>query len=486
MNNSGTYKFLTAAVCLALATALLSAQSNAQAQLKRGEALWNQRLSKSAIAELEAATKDKSTAAAANEALGRIYTFKGWQQEAVFPGWHDEPADRQKALTALRAAVAAAPARASATEALKTAEGFAAAEKVDPAPPRPEIQALDAAINEMNSKPATADQLVAAVEKRAKAQADPTPYLIGSQMLIDHFEYDRAIAMAEKGAVASERFIDENLGAYQMEGKIQQARIRNRAIVADLVGWARFMKKDYQGAAAKLEESHRLSQGADFLNLAHLGDLYVAMKEPDKAREAYLEALTVAGAQPQIRQRIIRELPQVRGNAAPGKAFVTWVQDEENRRHDARRAAALKSLVNRPLPALKLTTVDGKPYDPKELQGKVVLLNFFASWCGLCKAELPYVKNAYAKYQNNPNVKFMLVSIDEDSKRLDRYLTSMKFPFPVVRADAADAEKTMGFDNVPDTLYVDKKGVVRYQINGVDMFGDSPERVSWFVDELLK
>ena len=115
-----------------------------------------------------------------------------------------------------------------------------------------------------------------------------------------------------------------------------------------------------------------------------------------------------------------------------------------------------------------------------------MLLNFFASWCGLCRAELPHLKNAYAKYQSNPNVKFVLVSIDEDSKRLDRYLTNMKFPFPVVRANPAEAEKTMGFDNVPDTLYVDKTGVVRYQINGTDMFGDSPDRVSWFVDQLLK
>jgi len=130
--------------------------------------------------------------------------------------------------------------------------------------------------------------------------------------------------------------------------------------------------------------------------------------------------------------------------------------------------------------------VDGKPYEPKELQGKVVLLNFFASWCGLCKAELPNIKTAYTKYQNNPNVKFLLVSIDEDSKRMDRYLANMKFPFPVVRANPADAEKTMGFDNLPDTLYVDKSGVVRYQVNGFDLFGDSPDRVVWFVDQLLK
>ena len=485
MNKPRIYTVLISTIGVAVATALVSAQGDGQALLKKGQALWNQRLSKSAIAALEASAKDKATAVAASEALGRIYTFKGWQQESVFPGWHDEPGYRQKALATLRAAVAADPSRASAKEALKTAEGFAAAEKVDPAPPRPEIQALDAKLNALPAT-ATAAEIAAAVEARAKAQADPAPYFIGAQTLIDHSEYDRAIAMADKAQAVSEHFIDENLSAYQMEGKVQSARIRGRAIAADLVGWARFMKKDYAGAAAKLEESHRLSQGTDFLNLAHLGDLAVTQKQLDKAREYYLDALTIAGSEPQIRQRIIRELPAVRGSAGAGKPFVTWVTDEENRRKEARKAAALKSLVNHPLPALTLTTVDGKPYDAKELRGKVVLLNFFASWCGLCRAELPHLKNAYAKYQSNPNVKFVLVSIDEDSKRLDRYLTNMKFPFPVVRANPAEAEKTMGFDNVPDTLYVDKTGVVRYQINGTDMFGDSPDRVSWFVDQLLK
>ena len=133
-----------------------------------------------------------------------------------------------------------------------------------------------------------------------------------------------------------------------------------------------------------------------------------------------------------------------------------------------------------------MTTVDGQPYDAKNLRGKVVLLDFFASWCGICKAELPQLKSSYAKYQNNPNVVFLLVSIDEDSHRLQRYLDEMKFPFPVARANPDQMEKMMGFNNVPATFYIDKGGVVRYQIDGTEMHGDSPTRVSWFVDQLLK
>src|SRR5437868_758711 len=145
MNRQRT--LIAAAGILLLAT-IVAAQTagGGREQLTKGLALWNQRLAKSAIASLEAATKNSATAAEAYEALGRIYTFKGWQQEGAFPGWHDEPAYREKALAALRAAVSANPNRQSAREALKTAEGFAAASKVDPLPPRPEIAALDAKI----------------------------------------------------------------------------------------------------------------------------------------------------------------------------------------------------------------------------------------------------------------------------------------------------------------------------------------------------
>jgi hypothetical protein len=78
----------------------------------------------------------------------------------------------------------------------------------------------------------------------------------------------------------------------------------------------------------------------------------------------------------------------------------------------------------------------------------------------------------------------LLVSIDEDAKRLQRYLNEMKFPFPVARASAEQAEQLMGFDNLPSTYYVDREGIVRYEILGSESHGDSPTRVSWFIDQL--
>src|SRR4029079_7644451 len=128
-------------------------------------------------------------------------TYKGWLQDNVIGGWHDEPSVRERALTELRAAVAADPTRASSQEALKTPEGYAAADAVEPAPPRPEIRTLDAALQAFQTKPdAPVADVLAAVDARAKAQADPAPYFAGAQILIDRGEYDRAMTLAQRGA----------------------------------------------------------------------------------------------------------------------------------------------------------------------------------------------------------------------------------------------------------------------------------------------
>jgi hypothetical protein len=97
---------------------------------------------------------------------------------------------------------------------------------------------------------------------------------------------------------------------------------------------------------------------------------------------------------------------------------------------------------------------------------------------------LPHLKTAYEKYRNEPGVAFVLVSVDEDGKRLQRYLDEGKFPFPVARLPFDQAARLMGIDNVPATFYVDRDGVVRYQANGSEPHGDSPTRITWYIDRL--
>lgn len=97
---------------------------------------------------------------------------------------------------------------------------------------------------------------------------------------------------------------------------------------------------------------------------------------------------------------------------------------------------------------------------------------------------MPHLKTVYSKFQNDPDVAFLLVSIDDDAGRLQRYLSEMKFPFPVVRASSAEMQRAMGFNDLPSTFYVGRNGVVRFQVLGFESHGDSDARVSWYIDQV--
>jgi len=88
----------------------------------------------------------------------------------------------------------------------------------------------------------------------------------------------------------------------------------------------------------------------------------------------------LSGGPAPLRQRVTQALTAIQAREPDATAFDAWLEAELSRRRAERKAAALTSLVDRPLPKLTLTTVNGRPFDTSGLQGKVLLLNFFASW----------------------------------------------------------------------------------------------------------
>lgn len=99
---------------------------------------------------------------------------------------------------------------------------------------------------------------------------------------------------------------------------------------------------------------------------------------------------------------------------------------------------------------------------------------------------MPHLKTAYARYQQDPEVEFLLVSLDDDPKRLQRYLKDQQFPMPVARGAKDHVQEAMGIDDVPATFYVDRDGVVRYETKGFETHGDSAARVTWFIEQLRR
>lgn len=122
-------------------------------------------------------------------------------------------------------------------------------------------------------------------------------------------------------------------------------------------------------------------------------------------------------------------------------------------------AAALDTGARMP----ELTAVDlaGKRFDRKALEGKVVLIDFWASWCAPCKQELPQLERLYQKHKAKGLV-VIGVNVDRDLDKARALAKELKLSFPVVH----DAEHAIAgrFEppRMPSSFLIDRKGVVRY------------------------
>jgi hypothetical protein len=233
----------------------LLAQSSPREDLDARAEILGAAAGQERIAALESAARDRATAAEAHEALGTSLHLQRLAAGKRVPGWHDEPSFRAKALAELRAVRRRrSRARVSAGGAADGG-GVRCGRSVDPAPPRPEIRALDAKITARRM----CRTLLAAIEQRAAAQADPSPFFAGAQALIDRGEYDRAWRWPSgAGRLRSvHRREPERVSA---DGKSQGSYARGRATAADLVGWRSSSRRTTPEPADKLMEAARLSQ----------------------------------------------------------------------------------------------------------------------------------------------------------------------------------------------------------------------------------
>lgn len=122
-------------------------------------------------------------------------------------------------------------------------------------------------------------------------------------------------------------------------------------------------------------------------------------------------------------------------------------------------APSLLPAVNRSAaPAFTLKDSNGREVRLSDLKGKVVLLNFWATWCGPCKAEIPWFTE-FQKKQGSAGLVVLGVSMDEEGWQAVRpYMQKMAMGYRVVVGDERVATQYGGIDSLPQTLLIDRQG----------------------------
>jgi len=140
-------------------------------------------------------------------------------------------------------------------------------------------------------------------------------------------------------------------------------------------------------------------------------------------------------------------------------------------------ALAIGSLA----PDFDVRQLDGKPLKLGELRGKTVLLDFWATWCGLCRADLPSLERFYPERAKDGRFEIVSISVDDDPALVVRFLASRKLPWRQVALGPVKVSPLAKLYNVwgtPATVLIDREG----KIAARNLLGDELRRK---IDELL-
>jgi thiol-disulfide isomerase/thioredoxin len=151
------------------------------------------------------------------------------------------------------------------------------------------------------------------------------------------------------------------------------------------------------------------------------------------------------------------------------------------------RASLNSERLNKKAPALEgLLDMEGNPVSAASLQNKIIILNFWATWCVPCMEEMPYMQKVYTQYKNNPDVVFLVTNSAARNTLQDaqKWAGRKKYDFPVYFASEPKLTEQLGFQVIPATFIIDKNGMIQFRMIGFE--GATIEKKVSVAIELLK
>jgi len=126
----------------------------------------------------------------------------------------------------------------------------------------------------------------------------------------------------------------------------------------------------------------------------------------------------------------------------------------------SRPAPATGIDIGKLAPDFELQYLDGQTFSLSSAQGKPVLLNFWATWCGPCRSEMPLLQQIYEEYSSQGLV-FVAVDIGENAAQVEKFMQNNSLTIPVLLDTRAKVATTYNVSGIPTTLFIDKDGIIR-------------------------
>lgn len=140
--------------------------------------------------------------------------------------------------------------------------------------------------------------------------------------------------------------------------------------------------------------------------------------------------------------------------------------------------------INNVAPNFELQSLSGELIKLSDYRGKKVFLNFWASWCGPCRTEMPYMETYYEKYKNSENVEIVAVNMTNSERNIEKveeFVESYGLTFPVLLDTHGEVEKLYKVIGYPTTYLINEEGII---VKGFTGSINNAEEVKELIDNM--
>ncbi|MGB5875161.1 MAG: redoxin domain-containing protein [Bacteroidota bacterium] len=297
----------------------------------------------------------------------------------------------------------------------------------------------------------------------------PNSYNAMAWPLIEKGEdLEKAVGWAKTGVELLRKESGSRKPSYMREKEWETRSSYQLAAILDTYGFGEFKLGRLDEAEKAFEESYALAGGGGEIG-EHLAACYLENGRPDKAM-AIADELVREGMSSEATIDLYKRA-YVAANGS-GEGFSGQLADARAYALEEAKKELRKSLVNEPAIDFALKDLQGKTVRLSELRGKVVVLDFWATWCGPCKRSFPYLQKIYDAHNGNDEIAIFAVNTWERVKAEDReatvkkFISENKYTFPVLLD--TDVVEEYGVEGIPTKFVIDRNGIIQFKSIGFE------------------
>jgi peroxiredoxin len=283
-------------------------------------------------------------------------------------------------------------------------------------------------------------------------------------------DLELAAELAAKGVELVEKQKEDPKGerpSYITEREWKEQMDTGLAMVLDTYGFILLKLDRAEEALPPLEEASLLSQGQNLEINERYSEALVQSRSFEKAVSEIGKLIEEGQSTPKIKDLFRQAYLEFTGDQKGVSAQLLKLERIAKKKM---RAELKETMIDFPAPDFTLEDLDGQPVSLADFRGKIVILDFWATWCDPCKESFPGMKLVVEKFKDDENIRFLFINswerVENWKKNASDFMSENNYPFHVLLDTQNRVITDFEVDSIPTKFIIDRKGKIRFKSVG--------------------